>query len=564
MISPSIALCVTATDDAEGLRKLFENVQGYVDKVVVAISPGNNKALSVAKELADAIIVEENKQNTGSSYEKMFNLAGTDYVLLMLTDETLDYPERLKEVASRNFDVVYFPRRNWISGYQSNIGGLRDIRLRMFKPGMVEWGKALDAQGQEKKGAQLYRACECWIHRHKTIEQIREQIVIQEHPALEDNEPESVQKLQDYRSAVEEEYSRRTACGGKIRILLYYKGEAGAGDTLMTLPAIREIRRQYPEAEITYKTNQPDVLGKGKRVNEDTYECLHPAIDYVSIALHDELERPKEEYIAKFDLVIDWGYEPYGGAHIHTNSYELQSGWAGYEPIDGNYLPDWTFAKGEEKFGRNWIKQYCKTERCVGLVLTASSVHKVWPLMEDWVNAMLREYPDVSIMTFGWCRRDVLTQRYLRLMFELAKDSYAPLEDQRKSKWYDPERYISCGFIDLNCVKGLRPERKAMGLNLREQAAVFPHLDLLLTPDTGPMHIAAALEVPTIAYFNIMPPELQVKHWTNVTVLMTDYPCSPCFKQGGSICGKLDENGAPCFRTITVEMMMEVVRKKLS
>jgi heptosyltransferase-2 len=67
---------------------------------------------------------------------------------------------------------------------------------------------------------------------------------------------------------------------------------------------------------------------------------------------------------------------------------------------------------------------------------------------------------------------------------------------------------------------------------LRELMALLKTCDVLLTNDTGPMHVAAALGTPVVVPFGSTSPELtgpglpgDVRH----KLLKSDAPCSPCF-----------------------------------
>jgi heptosyltransferase-2 len=54
----------------------------------------------------------------------------------------------------------------------------------------------------------------------------------------------------------------------------------------------------------------------------------------------------------------------------------------------------------------------------------------------------------------------------------------------------------------------------------------------LLTNDTGPMHVAAALETPVVALFGSTSPELTgpgLPGDSRHQFLKSDAPCSPCF-----------------------------------
>ncbi len=68
-------------------------------------------------------------------------------------------------------------------------------------------------------------------------------------------------------------------------------------------------------------------------------------------------------------------------------------------------------------------------------------------------------------------------------------------------------------------------------LDLADLAAVLAHLDLLVTNDSGPMHLAAALGVPTVALFGPTDPRRTAPAGDGHTVLYRDLWCSPCFRR---------------------------------
>jgi len=59
-------------------------------------------------------------------------------------------------------------------------------------------------------------------------------------------------------------------------------------------------------------------------------------------------------------------------------------------------------------------------------------------------------------------------------------------------------------------------------------AAVFTRLALLITPDTGPMHLAAVLDVPLVAVFGPSSPDRWGPLAARCRIVRTDLPCSPC------------------------------------
>jgi len=68
-------------------------------------------------------------------------------------------------------------------------------------------------------------------------------------------------------------------------------------------------------------------------------------------------------------------------------------------------------------------------------------------------------------------------------------------------------------------------------LDLAALAGVIAHLALLVTNDSGPMHLAAALGVPTVALFGPTDPRRTAPAGEGHRVLHRDLWCSPCFRR---------------------------------
>ncbi len=68
-------------------------------------------------------------------------------------------------------------------------------------------------------------------------------------------------------------------------------------------------------------------------------------------------------------------------------------------------------------------------------------------------------------------------------------------------------------------------------LDLAGLAGILVRLDLLVTNDSGPMHLAAALGVPCVALFGPTDPERTRPAGDGHEVLYTDRWCSPCFRR---------------------------------
>lgn len=88
-------------------------------------------------------------------------------------------------------------------------------------------------------------------------------------------------------------------------------------------------------------------------------------------------------------------------------------------------------------------------------------------------------------------------------------------------------------------------------LDLGGLAAVLGELDLLVTNDSGPMHLAAALGVPCVALFGPTNPSRTRPVGPDHEVLYTNRWCSPCFRRR---CPMLHHR---CMRDLTVEQVVD-------
>ena len=102
-----------------------------------------------------------------------------------------------------------------------------------------------------------------------------------------------------------------------------------------------------------------------------------------------------------------------------------------------------------------------------------------------------------------------------------------------------------------------RPVVAAGKTSLKTLPALLERVDLLVTNDSGPMHIAAALGTPVVALFGPTNPGLTGPYGDGHIVIRKEMECSPCLR-GPCI------HGRPiCMEAITEEEVMEAVKAKL-
>jgi lipopolysaccharide heptosyltransferase II len=94
--------------------------------------------------------------------------------------------------------------------------------------------------------------------------------------------------------------------------------------------------------------------------------------------------------------------------------------------------------------------------------------------------------------------------------------------------------------------------------SLLEMIEWLRRCELMVTNDTGPMHVAAALAKPLVALFGPTEPRRTGPYGHLENVLRLDLPCSPCLK---SYC--VYEKPNECLKAISPATVFERAQKEL-
>jgi lipopolysaccharide heptosyltransferase II len=144
-----------------------------------------------------------------------------------------------------------------------------------------------------------------------------------------------------------------------------------------------------------------------------------------------------------------------------------------------------------------------------------------------------------------------------------AAESFAVLI-QRLKRELDCEVSLIGGPEDVDVAGQIETRIPGVAVNLagktslRELPAVLAHCRLLITNDSGPMHIAVAIGVPVVAIFCATTPSLGFYPYTSRAVVVEkNLSCRPCSSHGGRRCPLGTED---CIRLIEPDQVFQAAK----
>ncbi len=116
--------------------------------------------------------------------------------------------------------------------------------------------------------------------------------------------------------------------------------------------------------------------------------------------------------------------------------------------------------------------------------------------------------------------------------------------------------------LDEICRLMTTPARRLDGkTSLNTLAAVYRRAQVVVTTDSGPMHLAAAVGTSVVALFGPTAPWRTGPYGQGHVVLRADLTCSPCFKKQ-CLTTKYEERA--CMKRLTVDEVARVVLEKMA
>jgi 3-deoxy-D-manno-octulosonic-acid transferase/heptosyltransferase-1 len=329
------------------------------------------------------------------------------------------------------------------------------------------------------------------------------------------------------------------------------------GDVIHTLPSLAALRKHYPDAHITWVVEEMAsdlVMG-------------HPHLDRVLVSrrkgwigdlrrgrLSDAFKEIKsflsELRARPYDLVIDFHGLLKSAVIVLLSGGNRKLGYESLQEGSGLFYNE----KIPEDMDKHAVDRYLDFARHLGVhVETPEFMLAIGPENETRVRALLAAggidpgdlFVAVSPQAL-WETKLWSDQKFAQLSERILQELNVPVvfTGGDASATEGIQSFMTLPSVDL-----------AGRTTLRDLACLFRQAALLVTTDSGPMHLAAAVETPVVALFGPTDPARTGPYGDGHTVIRMEMPCSPCFFRTCDT--KL------CMREITVEDVFQAVRKNL-
>jgi heptosyltransferase-1 len=333
------------------------------------------------------------------------------------------------------------------------------------------------------------------------------------------------------------------------------------GDVIHTLPALNALRRHFPEARITWLVEEAAsslVMG-------------HEALDRVLVSR-------RKSWIRRLSRSGDWGSIREGYrfiAELRDTEYDLILDFQGL--LKSGVLVGLArgkrkvgFGKGMEHMERSYL---FLNERVRPVSMDHHALVRGLMLLEaigvpaDEIAYRLpigekdRERASRLLMSHGVGRSKPVVVLHPVAQWETKlwrSHRFAALAD-RLIKEIDAHVVFTGSENDRGTIGAILSHMKNEAVNLagntslKTLAAIYEKSGLVISTDTGPMHLAAAVGTAVVALFGPTAPWRTGPYGVGHQVVRAGLECSPCFKRQ---CETKE-----CMERISVEEVLEAVRK---
>lgn len=321
----------------------------------------------------------------------------------------------------------------------------------------------------------------------------------------------------------------------KVKKILFIKSGA-IGDVLMTTPLVRAVKEHFPKAEIVYcigKWSQ-GVLKNNKNIDRIVSFDEKIIFKKKLLGLKKLANKLSKE---KFDLcfVLDWSYL----AGLFGYMCAPNATRVGFSRNKEGFAHTIGVPYGDEKHDSEY---YLDLARAIGAGKEASSARmELFPSKEDndFASSFMKKNrikgkivgiapggaynPGQTVPLKRWPEKkyielcaSILNKTKANIIFFGGKTDKVTI----KSVMFDAKAKEHCRMHD------------AHGITILQSSALMKKCNVFVTNDSGPMHMAAAMNVQVISIFGPTNPKKLAPLGKQHKIFQSKLDCVPCYKNG--------------------------------
>ncbi len=333
------------------------------------------------------------------------------------------------------------------------------------------------------------------------------------------------------------------------------------GDVTHTMPALNCLRNHFPEAHITWLVEEAasDLITGHKAVNRVLISKRQKWVkEFRSGAYLRAIKKAlffvKQLREREYDLVIDFQGLLKSGIWVWLSRGKKRVGFGkGMQHSECSYI----FLN--KKVPAVDMEIHALDREL--LLLEAIDVPCAEVVYDFPITALHRQKVDTLLTEAGFQKEtqsliaiNPQTKWETKLWYN---DRFSEVADRLAAK--GTFVVFTGGGADKDVITEIQKKMQHSSLDLtgksslKELAALYECADLVISTDTGPMHIAAAVGTPVVALFGPTAPWRTGPHGDGHQVLRHALACSPCFKRQCL----LEKDKKQCMKAISVSQVVD-------
>lgn len=301
------------------------------------------------------------------------------------------------------------------------------------------------------------------------------------------------------------------------------------GDVIHTLPALSEIRRLYPAAHITWVVEEAavDLIIGHPYLDEVLISRRKSWIKDIKAGKLPQAWREMRNFLQKlrsrrYDLVVDFHGLLKSSLIVFLSGGRRKLGYDSWQELSGLFINE----KIPEYMNKHAVDRYLDFSRYLGAQI--NNVEFVLPLTDKTkkeANRLLDQYDlaekqYIAVNPIAYWETKLWNEEKFAVLGDLIRK-----ELKLEVVFTGSQAADACDILSRMTEKGINLGGKT---SLTVLAEIYKRALAVITTDSGPMHLAAAVGAPVIALFGPTDPARTGPYGQGHTVIRADLPCSPC------------------------------------